>query len=622
MLSLIVALVLAIFLLLVILAIVFPYDYTWMFRKADSKKIEMIPGPKPMPLFGNILLFNVPAHQLLNVLLRLHKEYSSTFRIWVMGFPEVFITDPDDIEIILSSRSHITKSLDYNLLQPWLGTGLLTSSGDKWQSHRKILTPAFHFKILEEYVQVFNSNSRVLIQKLQENVGKPFVDISSYVTMCTLDIICGKVQWEYVYFMTMVKSEANVTRASISYVILNYSVTETAMGITVNAQTGGQTDYIKAVKRNELQLEMNNFKGKIVRAGHRSRKLWLNASALYRLSYLGTPLGTSQFFPLYPHTSSRLMRRQKPTSSVNLSHLSLHRMSELVVHRQTAPWLHRRSVFKLTPSGREQGRVLKKLHGFTEQVIKERRAEYRAGINRFSVVNNGSYENSGKRKHMTFLDLLIEVSEKEGLLSDTDIREEVDTFMFEGHDTTSAAISWALFTLGSHPEIQENVIRELGEIFGDSEREATYEDLQKMKYMEQVIKEALRLYPSVPGICRKLDVDVKLKNYMIPAGTSTPIIPYIIHRNPEIFPNPEEFNPDHFLPEVAQTRHPFAYIPFSAGPRNCIGQRFALLEEKAVLASVLRKFKIQSLDRRESIDLMLQLILRPKHGIRVKLTPR
>ncbi|XP_069674758.1 cytochrome P450 4C1-like [Periplaneta americana] len=511
MLSLIVALVLAIFLLLVILAIVFPYDYTWMFRKADSKKIEMIPGPKPMPLFGNILLFNVPAHQLLNVLLRLHKEYSSTFRIWVMGFPEVFITDPDDIEIILSSRSHITKSLDYNLLQPWLGTGLLTSSGDKWQSHRKILTPAFHFKILEEYVQVFNSNSRVLIQKLQENVGKPFVDISSYVTMCTLDIIC-----------------------------------ETAMGITVNAQTGGQTDYIKAVKR----------------------------------------------------------------------------MSELVVHRQTAPWLHRRSVFKLTPSGREQGRVLKKLHGFTEQVIKERRAEYRAGINRFSVVNNGSYENSGKRKHMTFLDLLIEVSEKEGLLSDTDIREEVDTFMFEGHDTTSAAISWALFTLGSHPEIQENVIRELGEIFGDSEREATYEDLQKMKYMEQVIKEALRLYPSVPGICRKLDVDVKLKNYMIPAGTSTPIIPYIIHRNPEIFPNPEEFNPDHFLPEVAQTRHPFAYIPFSAGPRNCIGQRFALLEEKAVLASVLRKFKIQSLDRRESIDLMLQLILRPKHGIRVKLTPR
>lgn len=178
------------------------------------------------------------------------------------------------------------------------------------------------------------------------------------------------------------------------------------------------------------------------------------------------------------------------------------------------------------------------------------------------------------------------------------------------------------FTLGSYPDVQEKVMSELNEIFGDSDREATYDDLQRMKYMEQVIKETMRLYPSVPGFTRKLDMNVQIKNYTIPAGTCVDIIPYVIHRNPKIFPNPEEFNPDHFLPERIQGRHPFAYIPFSAGPRNCIGQRFALLEEKAVLSTVLRKFKLESMERREDIDLMFQLILKPKHGLRIKITPR
>lgn len=496
-------------LLLGILIIIFPYDYSWLLRISDTKKIERIPGPKTVPFFGNMLMFSVPPEQLLNVLLGLHKKYSPVFRIWIMGFPEVFIKDPDDVEIILSSGSHITKSLDYNLLQPWLGTGLLTSSGDKWHSHRKILTAAFHFKILEEYIHVFNSNSQALVQKLEEHIKQPFVDITPYITMCTLDIIC-----------------------------------ETAMGVSVQAQRGGQAEYIKAVKR----------------------------------------------------------------------------ISELVVHRQMAPWLHRRFIFKLMPSGQEQAQVLRTLHGFTENVMRERKSQYRAS--RSGGLRIAPAELTGVKRHMTFLDMLIEVSEKKGLLTDTDIREEVDTFMFEGHDTTSAAISWAIFTLGSHPDVQEKVINELREIFGDSDRDATYDDLQKMKYMEQVIKETLRLYPSVPGICRKLDVDVRIKNYTIPAGTSIPIIPYVIHRNPKIFPNPEEFNPDHFLPERIQGRHPFAYIPFSAGPRNCIGQRFALLEEKAVLSTVLRKFKLESLSRKEEMDLMFQLILRPKHGLKIKITPR
>lgn len=125
-----------------------------------------------------------------------------------------------------------------------------------------------------------------------------------------------------------------------------------------------------------------------------------------------------------------------------------------------------------------------------------------------------------RKKRLAFLDLLIEASKGGTELSDEDIREEVDTFMFEGHDTTSASICWTLFLLGTSPEIQEKVVEELDSIFdGDRTRPPTMKELNDMKYLECAIKDSLRLYPSVPFLGRHLREDVQIGEYLIPAGT-------------------------------------------------------------------------------------------------------
>lgn len=122
-------------------------------------------------------------------------------------------------------------------------------------------------------------------------------------------------------------------------------------------------------------------------------------------------------------------------------------------------------------------------------------------------------------------------------------------------------------------DIQDKVTQELNEIFQGSDRPCTYADTLEMKYLERVILESLRLFPPVPVISRQVKEDVKLASgdYTIPADSTVIIVQYKMHRNPEYYPNPLEFDPDRFLPEVCQKRHYYSFIPFSAGPRSCVG---------------------------------------------------
>jgi len=298
---------------------------------------------------------------------------------------------------------------------------------------------------------------------------------------------------------------------------------------------------------------------------------------------------------------------------------AVYKMSDVIHQRMKMPWLWLDFLFLMLKEGREHKRSLEILHNFTNNVIAER-------ANEMKREEPGSADKDSspfKTKHRAFLDLLLNVTDDEGnKLSHEDIREEVDTFMFEGHDTTAAAVNWSLYLLGSYPEAQKRVDSELEEVFGKSDRPASLEDLKKLKYLECVIKESLRLFPPVPLFARNLTEDCEVGGYKIVQGSQAIIIPYALHRDPRYFPNPEEFQPERFFLENLQGRHPYAYVPFSAGPRNCIGQRFAIMEEKAILSCILRHFWVESNQKREELGLAGELILRPANGIWIKLKRR
>lgn len=173
--------------------------------------------------------------------------------------------------------------------------------------------------------------------------------------------------------------------------------------------------------------------------------------------------------------------------------------------------------------------------------------------------------------------------------------------------------------LGQHQDIQQRVFEEVHSVSRDGMSVIDYSDF---KYLECVIKESLRLYPPVPYISRRLIMDVKVGKLILPKDCEIAIHIFDIHRDPKHFPDPEKFDPDRFLPENTINRHPYAYIPFSAGLRNCIGQKFAMLELKILIAEIIRNYRIVPVTKRENLEFKAGLILRTNHDILVKFEKR
>lgn len=429
--------------------------------------------------------------------------------VYLGSQPNFVLFRADHAEKTLNNSVNISKGNAYNLLLPWLGEGLLTSSGKKWKTRRRLLTPAFHFQILEEFSHVINHQAAIFIEQVAKKSRDE--DIVPYVSAATLDIVC-----------------------------------ETIMGVNLNSQTtGAGKKYLHSIK------------------------------ALGEL-----------FFK----------RVQSPAKWINF-------------------------IYEMTGDGRKNVQYLRHLHEFTLKVINDRKKELEDNPEELEKI--ASTDGSMLKSKKPFLDVLLVEHMKNKNLTVDDIREEVDTFMFEGHDTTSMGITWAVYLLGLHSEVQERIFEEIDSVFeGDHTGPVTTEHLKQLRYLDMALKETQRIYPSVPIIARKVTTEYELLGKPIPVDSEVNINIIGMHRDPRAFPQPELFIPERFLPEESAKRSPFAFIPFSAGPRNCIGQRFALMEEKIIIVWLLRRFRLKSLVPRDEIHMVAEMVLRPKSEIKVECIPR
>jgi cytochrome P450 len=201
-------------------------------------------------------------------------------------------------------------------------------------------------------------------------------------------------------------------------------------------------------------------------------------------------------------------------------------------------------------------------------------------------------------------------------MSDAQLRDEVMTLFLAGHETTAIALSWACFLLTQNPHIEVRLVEELRAVLGD--REPTPEDLPRLRYMEMVLKEAMRLYPAVWGIGRRAITDCEIGGYRIAAGTNIFIFQWLTQRDPRFFPDPETFDPERWREDpVRSGRIPrFAYFPFGGGPRVCVGASFAMIEATLLLATILQKVRLELMPG-HPVEATPSVTLRPKNGIRV-----
>ncbi|XP_050449062.1 cytochrome P450 4C1-like isoform X2 [Cataglyphis hispanica] len=302
---------------------------------------------------------------------------------------------------------------------------------------------------------------------------------------------------------------------------------------------------------------------------------------------------------------------------------TIHRSSKLIVERFFQPWLWSDWLYDLMPSGRKYNLGINTIHTFSKEVIRKRKIARQSENGSVKSENEDDEFDIGKRKRKVFVDMLLDQNEKdETPLTDDELREQIDTFMFAGHDTTAVAITWTLFLLGNNLEHQEKVHEELEDVFKDSKTPASVKELLQLKYLDRVIKETLRIFPSVPLISRQLKENVKIGDYMLPKDTIVVLGISLMHRNPEVWSDPKKFDPDRFLPDNLKYRNPYAYVPFSAGPRNCIGQRFALLEEKAILTAILRKWRVKSVKTMDTVQYGFTVIYLPCEEIFIHFTPK
>jgi len=214
---------------------------------------------------------------------------------------------------------------------------------------------------------------------------------------------------------------------------------------------------------------------------------------------------------------------------------------------------------------------------------------------------------------------MLDLQDEDGhRMSDKQLRDEVLTLLLAGHETTALTLTYAFHLLAENPGEDALLAEELARVLGD--RPPTLADLPKLVRTQQIVKEAMRLFPPAAVLIRKALADDRIGGFDIPAGALAVMPQWVTHRDPRFFARPERFLPGRWTPEMEKSLPRFAYFPFGGGPRVCIGSAFAMLEAQLVLAGVAQRFQFSNPER--PLELQISITIRPKHPLRMRADAR
>ncbi|XP_057365312.1 cytochrome P450 4C1-like [Daphnia carinata] len=497
----------------------------WMWsRSRFVRLVNALPGPKALPLLGNVFELNISNDELLKkCAFTWVRKYGGIYRVWLTVRPWVIIASPEFMESILGSWKHISKGNGYEALTTVAGNSLPVASDDHWRKSRRLLNPSFHLAVLNTYIDVFNEKSSECVKDFEKaihiNNGAEF-DVYPLMNLYTTRSICGTI------------------------------------------------------------LECKSFSQKEMQS------LLINCEGLKRI----------------------------------------------IQYRISRPWC-KSSWFKFTAMGRDDARFASGISDISNKLIQKRREfldrEAKAQSHLPSSTSGpsnsevGNMGNTTPRKKLGFIDLILKETDINNNFSKEEITYEVNSMIIAGHETSALGLTWFLYNMSRYPEHQKLLFDELNAVFGNSDRPCTTQDLTDLRYLDCCVKESLRLYPSVPFILRTLPEDTKIGDHNLPKGLMVGLSIVGLHYNPQVFPDPEVFKPERFFPENSLGRHRYALSAFSAGPRNCIGHKFALLQMKVNIAHLIRRFSFSLANPTAPLIPALQeTMLTPKYPIKLIVSKR